>query len=144
MHCAENAKICNCQKAALVNMTRGIGSKFKVRGTDSGKSPEKKFGPPCFSAAPHPSLGAQRTQGWAQICQRHSQKYHEHDRLTRCILYACGTISRSVCANEQLGLVYIGIHLITKRTRGMNLAILTSFFLQLLCLAWSSLAALCL
>jgi len=57
MHCAENAKICNCQKAALVNMTRGIGSKFKVRGTDSGKSPEKKFGPPCFSAAPPPQFG---------------------------------------------------------------------------------------
>jgi len=139
MHFAENAKICNCQKAALVNMTRGIGSKFKVRSTHSGKAPEKKFGPPCFSAAPPPV--------WGHSARRGGHRFAKDIRksiTSMIVLYACGTISRSVCANEQLGLVYIGIHLITKRTRGMNLAILTSFFLQLLCLAWSSLAALCL
>ena len=44
-------------------MTRGIGSKFKVRGTDSGKAPEKKFGPPCFSAAPPPVWGHSARRG---------------------------------------------------------------------------------
>lgn len=117
---------------------RVIGSKFKVGGAQAGKI----FWPPTFLLPP--SSGAQRTPGWAQICGRHLQKYHEHDHLTQASLYVYGTISHSVYANEQLGLVYTGIRHITERTRGTNLAILTSFFLQLLCLAWSSLAALCL
>ena len=70
--------------------SQGVRSKFKVGGHRFWHfPPEKYFLPPHFSAAPPPPVwGAQRTPGWAQICRRHSQKYHEHDHLTRGSLYA--------------------------------------------------------
>ena len=56
-----------------------------------------------------------------------------------------GTKTHSVCANEQLRLVYIGIHHITKRTRGTNLANIDFFSLTaVVSLGRPSLGALCL
>jgi len=111
---------------------RVIGSKFKV----GGGTGRKNFLAPHFSAAPqfrgtaHAGVGTDLRKTFAKVSRA--------DHLTQASLYVYGTISHSVYANEQLGLVYTGIRHITERTRGTNLAILTSFFLQLLCLAWPS------